>query len=505
MPFFFIKNYVIFNVLKTILAKYKLLTLNCKLYKTNSLIHIYLSYINIRKKKTKDLSDRSKIETSLFINKIINTLNEYTKNKLNFYIIVQNVKKYLIQLKLFSTYNWIKKRVQAKLKKYANKYKILNTLLQIFFIVITKSNSAQLLSSYISYIFRFKAYKKDHLKLFKLFKTIIQLIIYSKISIISGIKIILSGRINGFARSRTRYFQQGHMPLNTFNVNIDYASNTAYSINGTLGVKVWIFEKKLKTDKKLIMMFKKIAPITPSQRNLVKLKNLNNLEKHPLLKSEMCRQKKKSGKNNEGKTTVFHKGGGHKQKYRKIEFLRVKSFLEIVLSVEYDPYRTSYISALYNQNNKTYKYILTPKNLIPGDIVKSGTFIYELKLGFSLPLKNIPVGSSIHNISTKPNSKGKINRAAGTYAKIIKKDLKNVFIKLNSGKLKKFSINCFATLGTVSNEYKFLNTVGKAGRSRWLNRRPTVRGVAMNPIDHPNGGGEGKTSGKKVTPWGKIR
>ena len=253
------------------------------------------------------------------------------------------------------------------------------------------------------------------------------------------------------------------------------------------------------------MMFKKISPVTPSQRNLIKIKNLNNLEKYPLLKSENGREKKKSGKNNKGKISIYHKGNGHKQKYRKIDFLRVENCLEMVLSVEYDPYRTSYISALYNQKNQTYKYILTPKNLIPGDIVKSGTLINELKLGFSLPLKNIPVGSSIHNISIKPNLKGKINRAAGTYSKIIKKDLKKAYIKLNSGKLKKFSINCFATLGVVSNEYNFLNTIGKAGRSRWLNRRPTVRGVAMNPIDHPNGGGEGKTSGKKLTPWGKNR
>nr|QYC61839.1 ribosomal protein S3 [Actinocyclus sp. mgcode 4] len=242
MSFFLFKNYVIYNVLKILLIKYQLLMLNCKLYKTNSLVHLYVSYLNIRKKKNFNCKNYP-VENSLFINKIIKVLNEYTKNKLNFYLIIQNVKKYLIQLKTFFTYNWVKKRVVAKIKKFANKYNMLKTLLQIFFIVITKPNSAKLLSSYISYIFRFKAYKKDHLKFFKLFKTIIQTILNSKISIISGIKIILSGRINGFSRSRTRYFQHGNMPLNTFNVKIDYASNTAFTVNGTLGIKVWVFEK----------------------------------------------------------------------------------------------------------------------------------------------------------------------------------------------------------------------------------------------------------------------
>ena len=140
---------------------------------------------------------------------------------------------------------------------------------------------------------------------------------------------------------------------------------------------------------------------------------------------------------------------------------------------------------------------------MPGDIVKSGTYIHEYKTGFSLPLKNIPIGSKIHNISIKPKSKSKVCRAAGTYGKLIKKELTHAVIQLNSGKFRSFPINCFATLGIVSNDYNFLNTLGKAGRSRWLNKRPTVRGVAMNPVDHPNGGGEGKTSGKKFTPWGK--
>lgn len=252
------------------------------------------------------------------------------------------------------------------------------------------------------------------------------------------------------------------------------------------------------------MIFKKILPTTPSQRHLIQLKKLNNLEKNLLLKSKTFRQKKCSGKNNQGKITVYHKGNGHKKLYRKINFLRTQNSTDIVLSIEYDPYRTGYISALYNTKMKTYQYILTPKNIIPGDIIKSGTFIYDCKIGFSLPLKNIPVGSIIHNLSIKPNSKSKLIRSAGTSAKIIKKTLTQALVKLNSGKLKYVSISCVATLGMVSNEYQFLKTLGKAGRSRWLNKRPTVRGVAMNPIDHPNGGGEGKKSGRKISPWGNF-
>lgn len=252
------------------------------------------------------------------------------------------------------------------------------------------------------------------------------------------------------------------------------------------------------------MIFKKIFPITPSQRHLIQLKNLNNLEKKSLLKSQIFRKKKCSGKNNKGITTIFHKGNGHKKLYRNINFLRIKHSTDIILSIEYDPYRTSYISALYNINMKTYQYIITPKNIIPGDVIKAGAYLYECKVGFSLPLKNIPVGSVIHNLSIKPNSKSKFIRSAGTFAIIVKKNLTKALIKLNSGKFKQVSINCVATLGRVSNEYQFLQTLGKAGRSRWLNIRPTVRGVAMNPVDHPNGGGEGKKSGKKVSPWGKI-
>ena len=251
------------------------------------------------------------------------------------------------------------------------------------------------------------------------------------------------------------------------------------------------------------MIFKKITSITPSQRNLIKLKKLNHIIKSPLLKAQLIHKYKTSGRNNQGKITVAHKGNGHKKRFRKIDFTRTNESTDIVLSIEYDPNRTSFISSLYNIKLKTFKYILTPKNLIPGNIVKSGTFIHDYKIGYSLPLQNLPVGSIIHNVSIKVNYRGKLIRAAGTYAKIIKKNLNYAVIQLSSGKFKKLPIKCFATIGIVSNNYNFLKTFGKAGRSRWLNIRPTVRGVAMNPVDHPNGGGEGKTSSKKLSPWGK--
>ena len=251
------------------------------------------------------------------------------------------------------------------------------------------------------------------------------------------------------------------------------------------------------------MIFKKITSNTPSKRNLIQLKNFNNLIKSPLLKTKFFYKSKKSGRNNQGKITISHKGKGHKKRYRKIDFTRIEQSTDIVLSIEYDPNRTSFISSLYSLKDQTFKYILTPKNLKPGNLVKSGPYIHEYKIGYSLPLQNLPVGSIVHNVSTKINAVGKINRAAGTYAKIIKKNLNYAVIQLSSGKFKKLPIKCFATIGIVSNNYNFLKTFGKAGRSRWLNIRPTVRGVAMNPVDHPNGGGEGKTSSKKLSPWGK--
>jgi len=243
-----------------------------------------------------------------------------------------------------------------------------------------------------------------------------------------------------------------------------------------------------------------IHKIKTSYKSISLKKTLKNF----LIKKNFIKLKKNSnGRNNLGKITSRHKGSGNKKRYRKITFLRNKNFIGIVTSIEYDPNRTSYISSVYDFKNKRYKYILSPKDLKIGDIVKSG-LNSELKIGHSLSLSKLPIGSLIHNISIKPNQKAVLIRAAGTFAKLIKKTSKNAKIKLNSGIYKFIALNCFATLGTVSNELFFLSKKGKAGNSRWLNIRPKVRGVAMNPIDHPHGGGEGKTSGKKAyTPWGK--
>lgn len=251
------------------------------------------------------------------------------------------------------------------------------------------------------------------------------------------------------------------------------------------------------------MKLKLEKPTTPSQRHFIKLKN-NHLKK----KSEFAIKKKFkklancSGRNHKGKITVRHKGGGHKRRYREIDFFRTKPSTGITLNIEYDPNRNAHIASIYDIVTKEFFYILAPKNLKTGDVVKSGPNI-EPKTGSSLPLLNIPVGSYIHNISTKVNKPAQITRAAGTFSKVKEKKLKYSKIELSSGKHVLISNECFATIGIVSNDLIFLAKSGKAGRSRWLNKRPTVRGVAMNPVDHPHGGGEGKKSGKGMTPWGK--
>ena len=248
------------------------------------------------------------------------------------------------------------------------------------------------------------------------------------------------------------------------------------------------------------MNLKKVNPITPGQRNYIKL--YNKLSKKPLLTSLIKGKKTNTGKNNTGKITSFHKGGGHKRNYRHIDFKIDDSKTAIVCNIEYDPFRTTSISALYDYKNKKFSYIITPKNIKIGDIIKKGKYA-ELKTGHTLPLSKIPVGSLIHNISKNPKQKGIYSRSAGTFSLLIEKGSKTCKIKLSSNKIISISIDNFATLGIVSNEFSFLTTIGKAGRARWLNKRPTVRGVAMNPIDHPHGGGEGKKSGIRKTPWGK--
>jgi large subunit ribosomal protein L2 len=224
--------------------------------------------------------------------------------------------------------------------------------------------------------------------------------------------------------------------------------------------------------------------------------------KKVMLKTKMKGLINKAGRNNSGKITIYHRGGGHKKKYRFINFNRTNSSTSIVCSIEYDPNRNSNISSTYDLNTKNFYYIITPKKLNIGDIIESGINA-EPKLGNSLPIGKIPTGSYIHNISLKIMKYSQISRSAGTFSIIKEKTEKYAVLELNSGKHKFISTKCYATLGIVSNESTFLHKKYKAGQSRWMNKRPTVRGVAMNPIDHPHGGGEGKKSGINKTPWGK--
>jgi len=245
--------------------------------------------------------------------------------------------------------------------------------------------------------------------------------------------------------------------------------------------------------------------------NTIKSKNLKKnffkipklLKKKSLIKNKIKGISKNAGRNNSGKITIFHKGGGHKRKYRYINFNRNITSIGIVCNIEYDPNRNSKIAAIYDFNNNFFIYVIAPKNLMIGDIVESGNNI-EPKLGNSLPISNIPVGCYIYNVSPNKNKPAQISRSAGTFCKLKEKTLNYAIIELNSGEHRYISPQCFASIGIVSNEFNFLIKKYKAGQNRWLNKRPNVRGVAMNPIDHPHGGGEGKTSGLNKTAWGKF-
>jgi large subunit ribosomal protein L2 len=237
------------------------------------------------------------------------------------------------------------------------------------------------------------------------------------------------------------------------------------------------------------------------QTHLISI-NHDSLRKKPLLKIKMKGLKNSSGRNNTGKITSYHRGGGHKQKYRSIDFVRRENTVEIVTSIEYDPNRTANIASTYNIVTRRHSYIVAPENLKVGNVLKSGSNA-DVSLGHSLPLSKIPEGSFIYNVSDKVYGSAKISRSAGTFSNILEKSPTYSKILLPSGKQRKLPINCYASIGVVSNGSHINTIIGKAGKSRWLNKRPSVRGVAMNPIDHPNGGGEGRKSGKNATPWGK--
>ena len=213
---------------------------------------------------------------------------------------------------------------------------------------------------------------------------------------------------------------------------------------------------------------------------------------------------KKGGRNNTGRITVRHQGGGHKRRYRIIDFKRNKIGVPAkVLTVEYDPNRSAYISLVsYADGDK--RYIICPKGLAVGNKIVAGEDA-EIRVGNALPLSHIPLGSVVHNVELKPGKGGQLARGAGTYAVLTAKDERYAQMRLRSGEIRRVLLRCLATIGEVGNAEHSNISLGKAGRKRWLGVRPTVRGVAMNPVDHPHGGGEGRTSGGRhpVTPWGK--
>ncbi|PPR31707.1 MAG: 50S ribosomal protein L2 [Alphaproteobacteria bacterium MarineAlpha6_Bin6] len=248
---------------------------------------------------------------------------------------------------------------------------------------------------------------------------------------------------------------------------------------------------------------KNFKPYTQTRRHAV-LINRENLWKGSSEKSLTKKYTAKAGRNNSGRITSRHRGGGHKKKFRIIDFKRQKFDIPAtVIRIEYDPIRTAHI-ALIEYEDKTKSYIIAPDKLKIGDKVQSGEKV-DIRTGNSLPLKNIPVGTVLHNIEMKPGKGAQIARSAGSSVNLLAIDSGKAIIKLNSGEIKNVNENCFATIGTVSNLENKNIKIGSAGRKRWLGFRPKVRGVAMNPIDHPHGGGEGRTSGGRhpSTPWGK--
>ena len=250
------------------------------------------------------------------------------------------------------------------------------------------------------------------------------------------------------------------------------------------------------------MPLKKFRPNTPGTRGLT-LVDKKGLWTGKPVKSLTAGLSKKGGRNNTGRITMRRKGGGHKAKYRIIDFKRNNTESATVDRIEYDPNRSSYI-ALITYTDGTKSYILAPKDLKTGDQVISGEK-KEIRIGNCMPMSDIPVGIDIHNIELKIGNGAQLARSAGSSTQIVGKSDGYVAIKLPSGEQRKVREECRATIGVLSNIDKKNQKLGKAGRKRWLGVRPSVRGVAMNPIDHPHGGGEGKTSGGRdpVTPWGK--
>jgi large subunit ribosomal protein L2 len=249
-------------------------------------------------------------------------------------------------------------------------------------------------------------------------------------------------------------------------------------------------------------MLVKVKPTSPGRRQLVKVVT-PGLHKGKPLASLVEQQSKKAGRNTHGRITMRHHGGGHKQHYRKIDFKRNKDKVTArVERLEYDPNRSAHLALLCYADGER-RYIVAPKGVAAGAQLVSGIDA-PIKVGNTLPLRNIPVGTTIHCVEMMPGKGAQIARAAGTSVQLLAREGDYAQLRLRSGEIRRVHINCRATIGEVGNEEHALESIGKAGRVRWRGKRPTVRGVAMNPIDHPHGGGEGKTAAAQdpVSPWG---
>ena len=255
------------------------------------------------------------------------------------------------------------------------------------------------------------------------------------------------------------------------------------------------------------MSLKSFKPTTPSNRYKV-LPSFDEVTKSRPEKSLLEPLRKSGGRNNNGRITTRHIGGGHKRHYRLVDFHRTKQEAAKVIGVEYDPNRTCRI-ALVQYTDGTKSYIIAPVGLTVGMTVQSGENVAP-KVGNAMPLKNVPLGTAIHNIEIRPGSGGKIARSAGQQAVLSNRDGEYALVKMPSGEVRRFRVECYCTIGQVGNTQHMNESSGKAGRTRWMGIRPTVRGMCMNPVDHPNGGGEGKSKsgcGRQhlKSPWGHVK
>ncbi|MCK9211087.1 MAG: 50S ribosomal protein L2 [Ignavibacteriaceae bacterium] len=251
------------------------------------------------------------------------------------------------------------------------------------------------------------------------------------------------------------------------------------------------------------MAIRKMKPVTPGTR-FMSISSFDEITKSTPEKSLTVSLKKSGGRNNHGRITSRHIGGGHKRRYRIIDFKREKFGIPAkVFSIEYDPNRTARIALLHYVDGEK-RYIIAPDGLKVGETIQSGTGS-EIKIGNALPLKELPLGSFLHNVEMKPGKGGQLGRSAGASIQLMAKEGDYAQLKLTSGEIRLVRLECYATYGSVGNAEQTNLSLGKAGRSRWLGIRSHVRGVAMNPVDHPMGGGEGKTSGggHPVSPWGQ--